>query len=230
MKHFLYLFWGILFLPLAGRENFEGTRLFLEKSMRKKAAPPKIIDNRILFSYKSPRPVGRVGVIFSTEDFTKVHYFSKNENDVFVYDIPVRGDEQVIKYRFMVDGLWIPDPENGNREVLLDGTAFSLFKIPDRYRLSKTEPFVDVQKKQILFRFKSAPGKRVYLSGNFNAWEPYLTPLREVQPGYYEVRIPLSSGLYRYYFIVNGHVRIDPSNPESGYNTLGEISSSISVP
>ena len=42
-----------------------------------------------------------------------------------------------------------------------------------------------------------APGSRLGVAGSFNGWDPWRTPLREVEPGRFELDLKLPRGTHR---------------------------------
>ncbi len=71
---------------------------------------------------------------------------------------------------------------------------------------------VEVDEDEIVFRLALAAGKRVFLVGDFNGWNPTMDRMTEVAGGY-ELRLFLLPGKYRYRFIVDGVALADPDNP-----------------
>jgi hypothetical protein len=104
-------------------------------------------------------------------------------------------------YKFIVDGVWITDPDNNLKRPDGAGNFNSVIGLGD----------------SILFRLKGFPdAKNVVLSGNFNAWntgELYMDKI----PGGWQLYYVLGPGNYEYKFIVDGKWMTDPANP----NTTG---------
>ena len=79
--------------------------------------PPHMLGDTLLLSLKPDRPARFVGVRFAHEDWRILHSYEMNENGVFVYDFPVPEGVREIRYRVVVDGLWMPDPANPRVEA-----------------------------------------------------------------------------------------------------------------
>jgi len=76
-----------------------------------------------------------------------------------------------------------------------------------------------------------APDARsVYVTGSFNDWSLDETCRMRMENGKWEVSVPMSPGLYKYQFIVDGRWREDPGNPRQERNSFGDINSLLEVP
>lgn len=112
-------------------------------------------------------------------------------------------------YKFIVDGDWVLDPANPVIHEDNDGNLNNYVSIgePSYFRLTGY-PFAT----------------RVFLTGNFNAWQTHELPMTRIQGGW-ELAYVLRPGNYEYKFIVDGTPVTDPSNP---YTTgTGEDESSF---
>jgi len=112
-------------------------------------------------------------------------------------------------YKFIVDGDWVLDPANPVIHEDNDGNLNNYVSIgePSYFRLTGY-PFAT----------------RVFLTGNFNAWQTHELPMTRIQGGW-ELAYVLRPGNYEYKFIVDGTPVTDLSNP---YTTgTGEDESSF---
>ena len=64
--------------------------------------------------------------------------------------------------------------------------------------------------KPINFTLIAPEAQRVTLVGDFNEWNPELTPLRRQPDGGWATQVVLSHGHHRYLFIVDGEPILDP--------------------
>ncbi len=71
---------------------------------------------------------------------------------------------------------------------------------------------IEVDDEEVIFRLPLPGGKRVFLVGDFNGWNPTMDRMIE-HDGAYELRLFLLPGAYRYRFIVDGASLPDPGNP-----------------
>ncbi len=74
--------------------------------------PPHLVDDVLLLSYRPDRPTRFVGARFAHESWKVLHTFAVNERGVFVLEYPWPVDATEIRYRIVVDGLWMTDPAN----------------------------------------------------------------------------------------------------------------------
>ena len=85
-------------------------------------------------------------------------------------------------------------------------------------------------KKSISFTFKDAPGKKVFVAGTFNKWDPNSTPLTDKdQTGVYTAVLRVTRGNHEYKFIVDGIWQVDPANPDCVINGHGSMNSLVVV-
>ncbi|MEM5947352.1 hypothetical protein WKV44_02235 [Spirochaetia bacterium 38H-sp] len=180
----------------------------------KKAEAPHIYDGNLVISYQGHGTEKRVGIALSTEGFKQIHTMAKNPNNIFVYVIKPPRDVDTITYRFVIDGIWMPDPANPNTIRDREGIILSLAKIPLQ-SLPEISPEIDGN--TVIFTYRTEPGKKVTLVGEFCNWDPFLLVMQEVSPGVYQRKLRLPAGSYAYYFFVNGKRVADPLNPKNVY-------------
>lgn len=176
----------------------------------------------ILLSYEGAPGTQVVSLAMEHELYRKFHTFEKNKHGVFVLALPLPDGLEEIRYRLIVDGLWTTDPSVPSK---FDerGVMVSVLKIPPDGGLP--DPGIkSMSDGSVQFVYVGNPNSRVALVGDFNRWDPYLTPVPEspVHPGVYvtTLRLPPDSQYYR--FVVNGRQLTDPGNPHSARNGWGE--------
>lgn len=82
----------------------------------------------------------------------------------------------------------------------------------------------------VTFRARFENAKNVRIAGDFNQWNAAQTPLSPAsRPGGWCITLPLSSGRYRYRFIVDGRWVSDPHNDRVEYNEFGELNNVLDV-
>jgi predicted carbohydrate-binding protein with CBM48 len=76
-----------------------------------------------------------------------------------------------------------------------------------------------------------APGAvSVSVVGDFNDWNPRVTPLHAARVGVWEVSVPLAPGRHRYAFVVDGRLwRPDPAAPRAVEDDFGAPNSVVTV-
>ncbi|MDC7226350.1 MAG: hypothetical protein PQJ61_06270 [Spirochaetales bacterium] len=192
------------------------------------AAPPEVIDDHLVLTYKGRRHYRFVGAAFKHEDFKIIHPFYVNTNGVYILTYPLEEGMSNLEYRLVVDGLWMTDPNNSMRTVDSSGITLSSFMIPEK----EGPPESPKQENQaVTFRYLGARGQRVYIYGDFNNWDPYMYRMMEDPgTGSYSCSLRLRSGTYRYKFIVDGTSMPDPLNDEKTLDSFGETASVFTVP
>jgi hypothetical protein len=189
------------------------------------AGEPEIYDNYIIFTYMVDKPVRYIGIRFEHEDYKELHIYSKNSNKIYflVYEIP-EGYSQ-LKYRMVIDGLWITDQFN-SRYVKnpLDGMVFSIVELVEARQSELKNPVFE-DNSTIGFAYSSEPGRSIYLIGDFNNWDPYMYKLIELSPGYYYISLNIGPGRHYYNFLIDGEIQSDPYNLNRVYNSEGNLMS-----
>jgi 1,4-alpha-glucan branching enzyme len=64
------------------------------------------------------------------------------------------------------------------------------------------------------FELEAEPGRRVFVAGSFNGWDPAANPMMDnPDSGHYKAAIRLPPGRHEYKFVVDGEWRVDPKCP-----------------
>lgn len=100
------------------------------------------------------------------------------------------------QYRFIVDGNWMPDPNNPY--TAMDNGIVNSLLVVHPNQTFKLKGFLNAN--------------LVSLSGDFNSWDPYGYTMKKVSDGWM-IQIHLDPGKHFYKFVVDGRWMIDPSNP-----------------
>lgn len=215
---------------------------------------PVVIDGQVIFTL--PSTYRRAGVAFAHENWAKIHWFRRLElpvDDVapfvekskkprqFYHDSGIMftvyappPDTAVLEYRLIADGLWIADPSNNesrlNTSSGVKNSLVYLDPVPDSYPAKEAEPAKPAENDgRVRFRYNAEPGSTVYLTGNFNNWDPFMYEMREESPGAYSLALGLPPGTYHYVFFDRGTFHSDLSNPERIYLLDGRTASVLNV-
>ncbi|GAB1455700.1 MAG: glycogen-binding domain-containing protein [Spirochaetia bacterium] len=221
---------AVALLPLSGVSAFDITsvNLHLYLSGLKVAQAPAIVENYLVLSASGPYRY--VGAAFSHESWRSVHSFEVNRYGIFVLAVPIPyGDESLIRYRLVLDGLWAADPFNPRVDRdRATGASMSIASIPSRPRtvLGVWDPAGDGV---ATFYFEGEPGQRVTVAGSFNAWDPFIHDLVEVSRGRYELQLRLDPGEYYYVFMYRGERIADPLNSRLLYGRDGRPVSALTM-
>lgn len=185
------------------------------------------VKRGILFTYanREARDV-MIGGDFSS---WKPLPMERSRNGIWYFFLAEPSKEKgEIKYKFLSDGRWIPDPLNGNRR---DDGAGSY--------LSLVDPFNSPEGKQVTYRFigDNLVEFRIYkpdadfisVAGDFNNWNPEMHTMSKGDDGIWRIRLKLPAGVHRYNFIVDGRWKPDIYNGKSSVNAAGDLCSLIKV-
>ena len=212
------------------KDLYEYNNLVLSLS---KPGKPIITDKYIIFTAESgPR---FVGISFDFENYSTIHSFEIRktrdvENNVtrsiifYLLERPRNLTE--VSYRLIIDGLWTSDPLNPEKQYDYK-TGITLSKI----YLQNTIPEVTGYQEEsvVKFIYKGEPGQNVRLGGNFTNWDSWIYTLEETKPGFYELSIPLPTGIYYYNYYLGMNSFVDKTNPNRAYTPEGRTASVIKV-
>ena len=193
-----------------------------------RAYEPVITGEHILFSYQPNHPVRHVAIAFSHESYAITHHLERNAHGVFIFLYrPPAGTEMVI-YRYVVDGLWMVDPMNLSIVTDEKETKLSEFRFPAAFPATPTSPTVSPDGTVELY-LTGAAGMRVYVTGDFANWDPFVYRLAETNPGTYRFSLPLPPGRHWYQYVIDGLYVIDPLNPKTATRDDGRRVSVVTV-
>ena len=194
---------------------------------------PILTDDYIIFTCDSKYRFA--GIAFDFENYQTVHPFEVftrvNDDDEktreFMFYVYKRQHKfTTVKYRLVLDGLWTADPLNPNN--FYDDSvnlAFSFVEDPESIRIYTSTTNDDF----VHFIYKGTPGETVHLTGSFTNWDPWIYELEETSPGFYELKLPLTTGEYYYNYYIGLTPVLDNTNPKKIYTADGRSASVISV-
>ena len=213
--------------------NFQNFELATLLHKIDKACAPVITDDYIIFT--SEPNYRFVGIAFDFENYQVIHPFQvltrTDEEGVVTrkhmfYAYKRQHKFTTIKYRLILDGLWTTDPLNPEKEY--DDSVnlyFSKVEDPDSIRIS-TETTDD---DSVHFIYRGKSGQKVRLSGTFTNWDPWIYTLNETSPGFYELKLPLTTGTYYYNYLIGMTAILDETNPNKAYTADGRSANVIKV-
>lgn len=208
--------------------SINSLKLHIKISDMMDSEKPFISGDSLVFSYKPSKKKPRhVGIAFESEDFSKIHSLYRNSNGIYFY-IYKYPRKNTVNYRFIEDGVWLSDKKNTKTTTDKNFITLSSFKIPEKNIKEHQLPIIS--KNSATFILKGSENSSVYLTGDFNNWNPFLYPLKEVEPGHYSITLDLPKGKYGYYFIYNGERTLDRENFSRGISKLGESVSLFTIP
>lgn len=175
------------------------------------AAEPQFIDDYILFTFTSDEKTSFVGAAFDFDNYTKVYQFKKTPEGVYFLVINNPGKE-TIRYRLIVDGLWMADPFNPEKVKGANFVELSLLRMPVKPDSETVFPYT--RDGLTYFYYRGEENINVYIAGSFNSWDPFMYRMNEKKPGEYYITLRLPPGRHNYYFVANGKIMPDRRNPD----------------
>lgn len=152
----------------------------------------------------------------------------RGNNGVWFYIIPYDDDARTVRYKFLVDGIWINDPLNYD---VVDDNVGSYFSIVRQEQLPEgrqlTYRILDERKGLVEFRLYAPKASIVALAGDFNNWNPEIDLLKKDANGIWRLQKRLPKGPFRYNFIIDGGWQLDLYNPHTASNAAGMVCSVI---
>ena len=115
----------------------------------------------------------------------------------------------IYEYKFVVDGNWIDDPCNKQKNENEHGSFNSI---------------VEIKSKETFILNGHLNAQRVILAGSFNNWSEDDYSMVKTENGW-EYTVILSGGKHHYKFIVDGEWILDPDNPVKEYDYNWHINS-----
>lgn len=202
----------LLLIPILSAFSAENFALDYKLSNLNVAREPEIFQDYILFTYYNSRPARYVAAVFEHENFNQFRIFQVNDENVFFLLLPIPDNLQTLRYRFIVDGLYMKNPFEKDFEYDNEGFKLSVFHLPVEKQKEKTIKNPRIEGNKITFTYKGRSDHIINFVSSFSSWDPFLYPLKETSPGYYEIEFYLGSGDYYYYFLDNGQKILDPNN------------------
>lgn len=91
-------------------------------------------------------------------------------------------------------------------------------------------PVAKDKPKLVIFQIQYKPGSKVYVAGDFNAWNHLEHELSDYDnSGTYQLAVELKPGIYEYKFHINDIWCVDPGNPNFNRNPMGTLNSVITI-
>jgi len=168
--------------------------------------------------------------VYISGDFSywKKELMERSESGVWFYIIPQIDDERILRYKFLVDGVWINDPENND---MIDDNAGSYFSIVRQEKNTEVGQvsfkILDAYKRIVEFRLYAPKATIVAIAGDFNNWNTEVDLLKKDKNGIWRIQKRLPKGAFRYNFVVDGIWRLDLYNPHTAANFAGMLCSVI---
>jgi hypothetical protein len=171
---------------------------------------PILVADKVRFTLKGYRQAREVLISGSFNGWSTGSGHMQPTADGWAIELPLQPGKHL--YKFIVDGHWINDPHNLQKEK-------------DGYRGFNSVYFVYNKK----FVFDALPqAKKVHLTANFNQWNTKNLPLKK-EDGKWILALYLAEGTYAYKFKVDNKWYLDPENPVSLFDEDGIENSYTSI-
>ena len=87
----------------------------------------------------------------------------------------------------------------------------------------------EIKRQKVTFSLENAEATEVFLTGDFNNWQPEKHPMQKNKKGTWKKQVMLSPGNYEYKFLVDGQWKEDPRNAQLHPNCFGTYNNIINV-
>ncbi|HPF70938.1 MAG TPA: hypothetical protein PLQ13_09725 [Candidatus Krumholzibacteria bacterium] len=153
-------------------------------------------------------------------------------------------------YRFVVDGTWVEDPDNGAKVADPFGGFNSIVTVGDDGRLGAVAGVasaaagdavdaaalgdVDAGTPRavdggVLFTYRDPAAGQVFIAGSFNGWNASDRPLARNAKGVWATVVKLDAGRHTYKYVVDGNWLADPENGDVESDGYGGNNSAVTV-
>ena len=192
----------------------------------KRPGQSTLVSEGVLFTYAN-RGAGKVSLAGNFSGWKPVA-MERSNHGIWYYFLEAAGRGNEVKYKYLVDGIWIADPLNPDRIDDRMGSYLSLVEPPAKPE-GKHVSWRHAGRDGIEFRLYRPGARFVSIVGDFNNWNPEDDLLEKGPDGVWRLRKRLLPGLYRYSFIIDGEWHPDIYNPRSGSGANGMVCSIIEI-
>lgn len=239
-KHLLSACLLCIILPIFGAD-IEAVTYSKLVSTISRAREPILNGSHAIFTANGD--ARHIGIAFEHEGYRTIHSFQrivrkdefgKPQKDaqgkpletILFYITHIPEGMHALRYRMVIDGLWVTDPLNKKTEYdYTNGMHVSTLPV-QYYEVFQTN---NVSPGQVRFVYEGKPNSHIRLAGTFNNWDPFMYELTETKEGYHELLLPLPRGTW-YYSYYEGTERLpDTTNSERVYTKDGRVASVVVV-
>ncbi len=188
---------------------------------------PFFLNDSIAFFYRGKAQ--KVLIAGSFNDWNIQLLMTKKTNNLWVYYLTLPLTKGIYQYKFVVDDIWIPDPNNTNFILDPSGQKVSVFTLDHNFYPQKHYP-LHLKSGKYRFRYEDNHARNVALVGSFNNWNPFANPMTYKGAGVFELDMDLKSGFQIYCFVVDEQWIPDPYNHRQYSDELDNIVNVIHIP
>jgi hypothetical protein len=180
-----------------------------------------LIEKGVLITYKN-RNTNNIKIAGDFSNWKPVN-MSKGNYGIWYYFInDFNGNNNVIRYKLIADGIWLVDPMNPDKEDDNSGSYVSII-YPINISDEKNITYRLIEDQLVEFRIYKPKAKYVSLVGDFNNWNPENDLLKKNKNGVWTLVKRLSPGIYKYKYIIDGVRAVDLYNS----NNAGDIAEGV---
>jgi 1,4-alpha-glucan branching enzyme len=95
--------------------------------------------------------------------------------------------------------------------------------------MTKAKPIPKTKGQKVTFLFEAAEAREVFLSGDFNNWDPKAHPMKNDGNGRWSRTLMIAPGKYEYKFLADGQWVEDPRNDQICPNGFGTYNSVLNL-
>ncbi len=186
----------------------------------------QVVERGIILSYKS-RTAHRV---LLAGDFSnwKPLAMERGQNGVWYYFVTATGPGGHLRYKFIVDGVWVHDPRNPVNDDDGMGSYVSILPPLDASEGVQLS-YRALGDRTVEFRLHRPKARTICLIGDFNNWNPENDPLSRGRDGVWRLRKKLYRGSFRYCYVIDGEWTVDVYNSETASSDTGQVCSLIRI-
>ena len=242
-KPIILIIFSIILMALSPISNGSTVYYYNLKFLKKSSPPKKItlvntstlilktkpISKGVLFTYKN-RSAKKVKIAGNFSDWRTIS-MKRSDNGVWYHFQRSEYVGIMIHYKFMIDGIWIYDPQNQTMKDDGIGSYLSLIdeNIEEEEKDKKHATYRKISEGLVEFRIYKPHAKLISLVGDFNNWNPENDLLKPDKDGVWGIKKIIIPGTYRYKFIIDGKWVPDVYNSQSAVDPVGEPCSLINV-
>ena len=171
---------------------------------------PIVYENGILFTY-SGKDSDEVYVSGEFWGWGKRKKLAKNIYGIYYTFVPLEIAQGTYSYRYIVNDIWINDPQQKYFVEDGYGTKMSALVLDKGLSLYIRSPKY-LGNNKFEFFLKDGGFKKVSLVGTRNNWDPFVEPM-VLKNGYWILTLKMHRKKTFYRYWVDGETRLDPNNP-----------------
>ena len=95
--------------------------------------------------------------------------------------------------------------------------------------MTTTKRATKIKRQKVTFIFESTEARNVFLSGDFNNWNPSAHPMKNDGNGRWSRAVMIPPGKYEYKFLADGKWTEDPRNDQNCPNNFGTYNSVLDL-